>query len=196
MSNRVLQISDLQPLYSCRALISLNFSAVRCASNLCDGDLEDMAKAWPKLQDLHLFTQLKWPQTTLKGLESLAIHCPEIQRVSLAIDGTIPVERDTRALPSKASPLSILRVNRSPVSDPAPVASFLSSLFPRLESVVCLKEWDWETHGNPSVERQGRWESVERMMLDGRGNASGDAHRLRGEPTPSFIESKSSLHRL
>ncbi|KAF7364188.1 hypothetical protein MSAN_01078100 [Mycena sanguinolenta] len=134
--------SQLRPL--------LSFSNVTCVMlaargfNLDDATLADMTRAWPQIQKL-CFCSGEYdrapPAVTLGGLLYLARYCPKLSDLELSLNAAVEVP-DLQSLQMENERvrqfhLCCLRVFRSPIVEPAAVALFLSSVFPRLRWVFC-----------------------------------------------------------
>ncbi|KAJ7658601.1 hypothetical protein DFH06DRAFT_1406993 [Mycena polygramma] len=101
--------------------------------DLDDDTVSRMARAWPRIEHLHLAGILpaaSRPRATFAGLYSIAQHCPRISALTLAFDGSgVPS-------PSPASPrnesLRQLDVLHSPITSAIAMEEFLSGVFPSL----------------------------------------------------------------
>jgi hypothetical protein len=131
--------NDVQGLLTFNHLRCLHLN--RTGLVLDDYLLNDMAKAWPMLERLFIANPLSRssPKATLNGLVPFSKHCPHISILHLSLDATeIPPSASTahasrhefREGPRKDLVLSIPA--SSGIRDATAVASFLSSLFPRI----------------------------------------------------------------
>ncbi|KAI0647947.1 hypothetical protein C8Q79DRAFT_906622 [Trametes meyenii] len=140
------------------------------------------ALAWPDMRHLELGPDRMKPDVTppatLEGLILLALRCPQLHTLGVALDTTL------RRLPGfydylrpgagkSQGRLETLKVGRSKVANPAEVAAFLSDLFPNLcniESDFAFEEEIDEYEPLTPEERteylldaahRARWDSVE-----------------------------------
>ncbi|KAJ7105503.1 hypothetical protein C8R44DRAFT_589739, partial [Mycena epipterygia] len=105
-----------------------------------------MAKAWPKVEILHLETgghRLAGDVPSLPSdvnitsLASFAQHCPRLHELRIAVDAVNTPE----SYPPPDAPrvvqtsLVYLDVHYSPITSPPLVACFLSAIFPSLNSI-------------------------------------------------------------
>jgi hypothetical protein len=149
---------------------------------LDDHLLNDMAKSWPMLEQLSIISP-RWPtpsKATLNGLVSLTEHCPHITFLDLGLDAReIPPSANTadtsrhefREGPRKDVVLVIDTL--SGIRDATAVASFLSSLLPRISlhirdsrgGLLLWRKVAEKVNGNREVHRPPRiswnpWESI------------------------------------
>ncbi|KAG5640326.1 hypothetical protein DXG03_009215 [Asterophora parasitica] len=130
-----IQFQHIQPLLKFH---NLTYSKLETplGFDLDDTDVEEMAKAWPHLNKLHLKGSIHedfHPRMTLASLKSLAQHCRHLAKVYIRIDATqpyVPATPMAPIIPHRS--LTTLDVGRSPIEDPTMVATFLSDLFPCL----------------------------------------------------------------
>ncbi|KAH7923910.1 hypothetical protein BV22DRAFT_552285 [Leucogyrophana mollusca] len=116
------------------------------ALSINDDIIHDMAKAWPRLQQLCIWGRVPSHTAipTLGGLVPLAIHCPYLSSLTLKINAVDVVS--PTALPSTPSESTVLSNEQrpaqtmeftvdaqSPITDPAKVADFLLSIFPKVD---------------------------------------------------------------
>ncbi|KAF8217567.1 hypothetical protein K438DRAFT_1924998 [Mycena galopus ATCC 62051] len=135
--------------------------------DLDDATVARLAAAWPHLRSLTLETSLDnvHPQTTLDSLHALARHCPQLVSVTIELNAT--------SVPSLNGPLRlvhtrlyVLGVGGSPISSPAPVARYLSSLFPALEYIFTIREEENndDLEANAAVALHRIWKQVEEQI--------------------------------
>ncbi|KAH8082413.1 hypothetical protein BXZ70DRAFT_624772 [Cristinia sonorae] len=127
----------LRPLLPFRHMKSLEMD-LDWSWDLDDKLLEDMAHAWPELEELRLNPNSDWNETrriTFKGLEVLAAYCPILRSFGAAIHGTLPSHSPVRR--EWRSNLAELYVGGSSTVDylPAVVAAYLSNVYPSLTSI-------------------------------------------------------------
>lgn len=112
---------------------------------LSNDDILDMAIAWPKLQCLQLGSVRGWKQeshVTFDGLVPLAIHCPDLERLGLTINGTeLPNTSELAYVPHNK--LTHLHLGSSIITDADVVAAFLLKLFPNLKPEGIGGVWDY-----------------------------------------------------
>ncbi|KAJ7140947.1 hypothetical protein C8R44DRAFT_531922, partial [Mycena epipterygia] len=97
--------------------------------------------AWPRIEKLDLAPGSQSaryvPQITLAGLIPLAQHCPRLASLAIVLNATdadpYSKEKPGGGVCNRA--LVYLDVVESPLSSPGAVASFLSAIFPNLQSV-------------------------------------------------------------
>ncbi|KAJ7092495.1 hypothetical protein B0H15DRAFT_834147 [Mycena belliarum] len=139
-------------------------------------DLDDetawmLARAWPRLRLLALKADTAMahyaPHATLDALRAFAQHCPELE--SLVLTFTAIVVPSESAPPQQTQSLMVqLGVGASPISSAAPVAGFISALFPALRTILIEHDRDetqalWDQVGKllPAVQSEGDWEEEE-----------------------------------
>ncbi|KAJ7620859.1 hypothetical protein DFH06DRAFT_1482460 [Mycena polygramma] len=141
--------------------------------DLDDAAVDLLAKAWPRLRELTLQTNIMAPpiHLTLNALRSLAAHCPQLRSLDIEFDPTsVPPAREGDRVVQES--LESLSVGCSPILKPGPVARYLSSLFPNLRSISTARE-DEDNEDPEEVENQGqaisyhrRWKEVEEHIPD------------------------------
>ncbi|KAG8922457.1 hypothetical protein FRC01_014003 [Tulasnella sp. 417] len=77
---------------------SLTYSTPTISPQVTDSRLLQMTRAWPQLTSLHLSNYSKTPTITLVGLGYIASNCQKLRLLSVAFDGTRPV--DPSSLPA------------------------------------------------------------------------------------------------
>ncbi|KAJ7471888.1 hypothetical protein FB451DRAFT_992862, partial [Mycena latifolia] len=126
-------------------------SIVAQASEIClvDDDLVQLA-TWCRLQILDLGPRTYWHDIPgLRGLVPFAEHCPYLRNLTIFLDTTtsVPTNDEFFQIRSKGISnrnLTHLNVGNSPIN-PATVAvtaSFVSMLFPCLQSITTVNEVD------------------------------------------------------
>ncbi|KAJ7184811.1 hypothetical protein C8R46DRAFT_466968 [Mycena filopes] len=111
--------------------------------DLTDALVAELARTWTRVEELSLGTlslEYAYPRVTLAGVHTLARHCPRLSTLELLIDATaVPVldENDVWAAQER---LAVLRVDTSPITAPADVATFLAQVFPGLQEVESKDE--------------------------------------------------------
>ncbi|KAJ7495552.1 hypothetical protein FB451DRAFT_1550915 [Mycena latifolia] len=130
--------------------------------DLTDADIFDLARAWPQLELLSLTAAYELepnpPRATVQGFNAFALHCPNLRRLDMTVDATVPPGLPAGSL-SQAS-LRMLDVFHSPISSPGTVATYLSTIFPQTNVKFSFDE--------PSEERnyRGCWEEVQQSLTD------------------------------
>ncbi|KAJ7469577.1 hypothetical protein FB451DRAFT_1255036 [Mycena latifolia] len=114
--------------------------------DLDDATIASLAPAWPQMQQFKLNTSVSStrPQgrLTLQCLSSLAELWPRLETLQLHFDARrIPESQSGRAPPMQRS-LTSLDVTCSKLSTSAPVARFVSGIFPNLVSITTYREED------------------------------------------------------
>ena len=126
--------------------------------------VEAAAKAWPHLCILQLgHGGWGWggqsTNVTLAGLIPLARHCPDLTKLCIVVDATV-VDHSMDILVSNTK-LDVLDLGDSVIDEPAPVAAFLSEIFPHLTSI---SSWNVPVTGRIAAEVRkkysGRWDEV------------------------------------
>ncbi|KAJ6517404.1 hypothetical protein C8R47DRAFT_252878 [Mycena vitilis] len=141
--------AQLLPLLSFTNLQTV-FLASPVGFDLDDSMVADMARAWPRVKLLYLFSS-RSPRNaplhvTLGGLLPLAQFCPQLSDLMISLDASVlPPKWQTRRKAAQRVSQSCfhdLSVKHSPVGEPLAVAAFLSSIFPALSGV--RTDWDYE----------------------------------------------------
>lgn len=141
-------------------------------AQLDDDFLEEMALSWPKLQEIQLRSHelvFAVSQITLRGLLCLAVGCPDLQSIELSFNASVAIDwgdRPDNFVPNTST--RYLHVGQSPIRDSLAVATFLSKVFPRLDSIM-VDEDGLLHYGD--LERSTRWWEAFRLY---QGNASSD----------------------
>ncbi|KAJ7608850.1 hypothetical protein DFH06DRAFT_190472 [Mycena polygramma] len=128
---------------------------------LNDSVVSEMARTWCRVEelrlarshDLHSFEFNE--AVTLQGIRAIATHCKNLHTLEINFDATrIPPPCDS----CPQTRLATFYVHCARITTPTAVASFLSSIFPKLEAVrsSCLLEQPTST--------TGRWKKVERLI--------------------------------
>jgi len=136
--------SYLQPIlaFSNVTHVELDFCG---GLDLDDESIRGIAMAWPCITSLYLGRQHSPndSRATLLGLLSFAQYCPKLQVLSIMIDARmVPAILQEQSVFSDA--LVELQVLDSPIRHPGPVTAFLSSVFPKLATIVTKDEADYE----------------------------------------------------
>ncbi|KAF8134669.1 hypothetical protein K438DRAFT_1547219, partial [Mycena galopus ATCC 62051] len=96
----------------------------------------EMARAWPRLKILKLTAHGRHEHLssmTLLGLKAFATHCHELTALTITFDASkVPSFDDPPEMIIPPSPLRVLSVEISHITDPSAVARFLAGLFPKL----------------------------------------------------------------
>jgi len=138
----VLDMSVLSPYIPLRNLRILDIET-HYSPALTDGDLVEMAKAWPCLEQLHLVKESGWQLPTgltLQGIVSLIQYCPRLESFSLVFDASVnhmlscvPRRPDGTVIQNER--VRYMDVCNSPIASPTHVAAFLSKLLPGLKII-------------------------------------------------------------
>ncbi|KIJ59274.1 hypothetical protein HYDPIDRAFT_33344 [Hydnomerulius pinastri MD-312] len=177
-----LDLPLITPLLAFRALRALDLD-VFSAAGLDDMAYKAMAKAWPELREFKLGTvdvSNAIPKASVGAIVSLLTHCPFLETLHIAIDGTIPLppaspppysgdDEDESAQSQGEESWGVsniliteLHVGHSPIDDINVIASCFGALMPRLRKIVT---------GNVNIlyelqPVQGeRWERVQAMLV-------------------------------
>jgi hypothetical protein len=141
----LLDAHSLNPLLKFSNLESLVIETEGSIAAFDDNHLEVMATSWPKLRQLWLTPSsgnTSPSQCTLRGILALARHCPNLMSLGIVFQASADISWNGRPGGGIISHMHSLEVGRSPISDPHVVASFLSDIFPGLESIVAWENYD------------------------------------------------------
>ncbi|KAK6978063.1 hypothetical protein R3P38DRAFT_3120613 [Favolaschia claudopus] len=138
---------------------------------LDDNAFNELTLSWPNMAYLVFDKSCgtsATPSLTLESLRILARNCPQIWGTRFDIDATeVPSAHDTRIVGHKLTSISI---NSSPISEPAAVARYLSSLYPNLEAIFTradefeIENRDMDLLDFEDVERDRIWGKVRRLL--------------------------------
>ncbi|KAJ7488355.1 hypothetical protein FB451DRAFT_1025451 [Mycena latifolia] len=138
---------------------------VPLAFELDDATVLDIARAWPRLEDLELnsFCPLIKSQVTIQGLCAFAQHCPRLAILRISFDASaVPnLEINARTFVPQHS-LHTLYPSSSPITAPLPVAKFLSTIFPNLRSI---KDDLTNASTEANLAYRRRWMKVKSIIL-------------------------------
>ncbi|KAG8920398.1 hypothetical protein FRC01_000764 [Tulasnella sp. 417] len=86
--------NDLEPILGLGGLqkFSLTYITSTVSPQVTDTQLLQMTQAWPRLTSLHLSNFSKTPTITLLGLGYIASNSQKLRVLSVAFDGTLPVD--------------------------------------------------------------------------------------------------------
>ncbi|TRM70641.1 hypothetical protein BD626DRAFT_31501 [Schizophyllum amplum] len=131
-------LQELRPLLMFESLVEVVLQASTLQFVLHDCDIEQLAKAWPRIQRLELFgNQIHTPTCTLVGLISFARHCKDLQYLCISVDASATNIPQGTFVDCAQTSLHRLYAYKSPVVKEAAVASFLSRFFPCIDTIVC-----------------------------------------------------------
>ncbi|KAJ6616339.1 hypothetical protein B0H10DRAFT_2037589 [Mycena sp. CBHHK59/15] len=125
--------------------------------DLHDASILDMARAWPKIEELMLKSacQFSRPRVTLQGLRYLAQYCPELHSLQMAFDATRTSPWEARGRKRVVQEnLEHLEVEYSMISKPLRVARFISGIFPNLRCIFTDREHE-DNEGEDEIEMHG-----------------------------------------
>ncbi|KAK7039638.1 hypothetical protein R3P38DRAFT_3181404 [Favolaschia claudopus] len=149
IANHVVTGSQFSPLLSFSNVTAVHLSAP-VGFDLDDITVANLATAWPRLRQLCIFSDVfvnPPSRITLNGLLAIAQHCRHLVSLTLPIDASLaprwPQPRDHKTGGKRIRQNSLRRwqVERSPISNPLLVASFLSSVFPGLTTIITDQEY-------------------------------------------------------
>ncbi|KAJ7828672.1 hypothetical protein B0H14DRAFT_2811579 [Mycena olivaceomarginata] len=141
--------------------------------DLDDAALPQLVAAWPHIEWLELRGSLMdlRPRITLQSLHSLARICPQMCFLAIEFDAeSAPVPSLKGEVHVVQNKLTLLDVACSSISASAPVARYLSSLFPNLSGIVTVGEDDYDDdteeveHNPETIARQRLWKEVEAQI--------------------------------
>ncbi|KAJ7661502.1 hypothetical protein DFH06DRAFT_1296745 [Mycena polygramma] len=133
----VLSSDAVRPLLAFKNMTNVTYQVYPCL-DANDDFLEEMALAWPDIQELYFGTEpihTQPPHATLKCLIAFARHCSGLSNLGVLMDASL-VPTFTQVPGHRIShSLNCLDVGTSPIDAAiaTPVAAFLSNLFPELE---------------------------------------------------------------
>ncbi|KAJ7617622.1 hypothetical protein DFH06DRAFT_1107359 [Mycena polygramma] len=142
-------------------------------------DLDDamvllLARAWPNLRELELVPDEVLPgdrRVTLATLRVFADNCPDLTYLGIELNAhEIPAsELDDSEQRTIHTSLTNLLLGHSPIDDTFAVASFLSSIFPRLLVIETRQMYANREPGDHrwaegTVEYSRRWEAVQETL--------------------------------
>lgn len=173
-ANDVLVDSTFEPLLQLQTLIALRVM-MRCPFLITNHCLMRMARSWKKLQKLDLVMASPYkhytPLATISGLTIFALVCPDLKKLGLAVDtrGEFWPSDCCRPLANESqSKLQALDVGYSRLEHPAPLAAFLSHIFPKLDAVT--SHWtftfDEEEDDEEDAGQPWTWEAVGSLVSD------------------------------
>ncbi|KAG1860460.1 hypothetical protein C8R48DRAFT_774434 [Suillus tomentosus] len=132
----IITFDILKTLFSLRYMEGLHLDTT-CTFSLDDNELAQLAGTWLKLRALELGTENGWRQPskiTLQGFAELLRRCPVLLVVGLAMNAWAPdIDHRRPGGGIRRNGLEVLRVADSKVTDPLPVAAFLSDVAPNAE---------------------------------------------------------------
>ncbi|TFY51924.1 hypothetical protein EVJ58_g10306 [Rhodofomes roseus] len=136
--------ASLRPLYDFHRLRSLHvISGADMYIILDDDSIEEMARSWPRIESLALWSDAATPWTTqtamtLEGLVHLARYCPSLETLQIDVN-TTGTTVSPLAKPGGGHYNRVLRELLAPRShasgEPAYIAAFLYAIFPNLECI-------------------------------------------------------------
>ena len=171
-SQHLRPLLDFSQLYHLTVVPPWGFS-------LDDDFCRDMAKAWPRLEELHLAHEI-WClhaplATTVRALSYFAAHCPELRFLGIKFDAQSWVQEtamQTRGVPAdyyealqgkrSRCKVQVLRCEREPIACPEQVALYILRLFPDLR--WCWQAWRSSEDTEEEATWRGCWEEVQRYL--------------------------------
>ena len=162
LGNFVASIKTLKPLLQFSNLITVCLEPL-AVLDINNHDLEEMSKAWPRLQHLDLSPSNghKRPHAiTLAGLVPLLQNCTDLSYLGIVIDATHvePINIGVQNLY-----IEEISLGESEVDDPHAVAPILHCLMPNLEEICAWNEDHMQSRPHARRYRR-RWGSVTRLL--------------------------------
>ncbi|KAJ7464107.1 hypothetical protein FB451DRAFT_454329 [Mycena latifolia] len=166
---------DVLKLLSCFTnLVEVTIEAT-IGYHLDDATIDELARAWPHLEDLRL--KAEWhdhsPSVTLLSLRTLARHCPHIHTLEMTFDASSVPEspRELHLREQLLHPtLTTLNVAHSPITVAFDVARYISAMFSNLTDIETVKE-DWTPDEEEDTEQDRAeirynelWKQVESFL--------------------------------
>lgn len=141
----VFSMAAFAPIYECHGLETFDLTVDAERVEFDETDLQQMAKAWPQLQVLRVFSrytqQTKWqtPGVGLYALWTLVEHCPRLRELSMPVDADVenPFTFPTKARETGNGPIALYNLRKmclflSPCGSPDHVGTFINRFFPNL----------------------------------------------------------------
>ncbi|KAH7890205.1 hypothetical protein F5I97DRAFT_1924763 [Phlebopus sp. FC_14] len=151
-----LDITLITPLLVFHSLTTVDLDLFSSAG-LDDEAFSVMAKTWPNLRRLALGTcdvSRAKPLATINALISLLTHCPNLESLHLAFDGSVPPP--TEILPDvQNNHITKLQVGHSSIEDVNGIASCFGQLMPRLKKIISAKYPPYDV---------AKWAAVQKML--------------------------------
>lgn len=162
----------LRPILCFTNLANVDIDCTSSFANIDNKLLEEMARAWPRLERLTLGLNMSTghsSEVTLAGLVPLARYCPKLEFFSMAFNASKMERPGTKFQNCK---LSRLGVGCSNIEDVRTVAEFLSDIFPNLQSIFCRAPSIPDKHHTEIQNRQHavRWQMVVEILSGTREN--------------------------
>ncbi|RDB14740.1 hypothetical protein Hypma_016473 [Hypsizygus marmoreus] len=158
-------VDHLKPLLAFTQLTFISLYAVGGFS-LDDALVDEMAMAWPHLQQFHVCGHLRapLPGTTISALASFARHCKRLRSLTITFNARDECIPDPTPIPQSFNAmLSFLDVRNSPITSAAPVAAFLSSIFSAIFNIEVSAIRD--EFGDETEEKE-IWREVYHLVSD------------------------------
>ncbi|KAG8920400.1 hypothetical protein FRC01_000766 [Tulasnella sp. 417] len=150
----------LEPILGLEGLqkFSLTYTTSTVSPQVTDTQLLQMIRAWPRLASLHLSNFSKTPTITLLGLGYVASNSQQLRLLSVAFDGTVPVDpppiddppQDRNAMES----LDVLHSKCDPGDEIRITTSFFRRWWPRARIMASdmpgdeAKKWENASEAN------------------------------------------------
>ncbi|KAF9465182.1 hypothetical protein BDZ94DRAFT_1254739 [Collybia nuda] len=164
----ILDFGILEPLLAFNNLQTLHIALV-CAITLDDSHITQMAKSWPKLQNLQLGCHLGWEKPssiTHRGLLAVAASCPELETLTISFDASELRDISPVIIPEAVNTkVKYLSVGDSRIVESAGVARFLSLVFPKVVGIGGA--WLYISAGaftQPQRRQHQMWQDVPELL--------------------------------
>ncbi|KAJ7658607.1 hypothetical protein DFH06DRAFT_990097 [Mycena polygramma] len=128
--------------------------------DLDDATVSRMARAWPRIECLHLqlLDSARRPRATLASLNSIAWHCPRIVALTIAFDGSvIPPPSASDGVVVRNESLREMNVLHSPITTPGAVGRLFSCVFPNLTEIHTTQRQFMDNGELHEANRHQRW---------------------------------------
>jgi len=147
-----LQIVDIQPTFGIQPT---------------SDTVNRLADSWPQIRSLELgnkYPSSRPPVIKTEDLIPFAQRCPKLEYLGIVFDAQNTQLRSSPGFFKNT--LTTLFVADSPINAPAIVTTFLSDIFPRIETIIFHNDWRDLLYGDPedATETARRWEEVERLL--------------------------------
>jgi hypothetical protein len=154
-----LPVGNIRPLFvfSCLTFVDLS---LREGIDIDDAGMEELAKAWPRLQSFSMMTRLTLelkPRVTLAGLIPLAKYCRNLSMISVNVNAcevTISKSRPGKGIIN--AECDSLCIGDSPIEHPVAVAAFLSDIFSEIPEILKFNGDD--------VDESSKWSQVVQLI--------------------------------
>ncbi|KAJ6520532.1 hypothetical protein C8R45DRAFT_62927 [Mycena sanguinolenta] len=169
----LISFQSLRHIFSFVNLTELTITSL-LGFDLDNDAMAAVARAWPQIVTLRLAVCFPGhiPRATLPCLHSFAQHCPQLRRLTVALDArVVPIsfpDIDPRTRVVQRT-LATLHVEHSPLVNPFHAARFLTVIFPNLAVIRTQREFDAndteeELEHGEAIQLHRMWKAVEWLL--------------------------------